>query len=586
MSVKPHQPASWASYTRLLNYARPYAWRLAAGIGCGIMFAGSMGGLLFAVRNLLRNVFDPENMAGFALAVAALPVLALVRGLGQFVSDYYMEWVGHRVVMDLRLAVFSHLQRLSIGYYSKSKTGELISRAINDTMIVERAVSTVLGTLVKEPFALVAAVIFVFWLDPLLSAVSLVLFPLCLVPISLFGRKVRRHGRECQERLAGLVAIMQEAVSGIRVVKAFGMEDRERGRFAAECERFFRRAVKVVRAKASVEPVIVFISAIGLVLVLFYARWAKTPPEDFITFAIAMFSMYEPVKKISKIHLSIQQATAGSDRVFEVLDTPVKVGDMPGAVEFDEPVQTISFEKVCFAYDDELVLKDLNFTVETGRHTAIVGSSGAGKSTLINLIPRFYDVTSGRIALNGKDIRDFTLGSLRRQLGLVTQDVFLFDDTVAGNIAYGCRDADRSHIEEAARRANAHDFIMALPRGYETVVRERGVRLSGGQCQRLAIARAILRNPPILLLDEATSSLDTESERLVQSAIEELMRGRTVFVIAHRLSTILGCDTIIVLDRGRIAEAGAHSELMARNGIYKRLYDMQFSDSRRGGAGA
>lgn len=566
----------WQTYRRLVAYARPYLLRLVIGSVCGVLFAGSTTGLLVWARNILREVFQNAPFTQVVIIALVLPVLALGRSIGQFLSDYFIQWVGNRVVMDMRVRTFEHLQELSVRYFTRSKTGELISRTINDSMMVERAVSVVLGDLVKEPFVFIGAVGFLVWLDPFLAFASLVLFPVCIVPIALFGRRVRRYARHSQERLASLVSIMQETLVGIRIVKAFGMEQYEIGRFTDQCRLFFNRVMRVTRDKAIIEPLIVLISVIGLAMVLVYARWARMPAEDFITFAIAMLALYEPVKKISKLHLNIQQTSASADRIFEILDTPVLIVDSPGAVELRPPVQSIEFENVSFGYEGPLVLSGIQLRVEAGERVAIVGSSGAGKTSLVNLIPRFYDVTGGRLKINGRDIREFQLRSLRALIGMVTQETILFNDTVAANIAYGQTDASRAAIEEAARRARAHEFIGQMPGGYETVIGERGLRLSGGQCQRLAIARAILRNPPILILDEATSALDTESERLVQAALDGLMEGRTVFAIAHRLSTIIHCDKIIVLDRGRIIECGAHKELLEKNGAYRRLHDMQF----------
>ena len=569
------------SYYRLIGYVRPYLLRLVVGIIFGIVFAGSTTGLLGACQSVLRNVFEHASFYHVILVAALLPLFAAGRGVGQFLSMYSIEWVGNRVVMDLRIQTFAHLQELSLRFYSKSKTGELISRTINDSMMIERAVSVVLGGLVKEPFVLIGVIGYLLWLDVKLTIAALVLFPVCIVPVLLFGRRVRRYAKHGQERLAEIISIIQEALTGIRIVQAFGMEKYELDRFAVQCRHFFGRIMRVVRAKVSIEPLIVFISMVGLALVLIYARWVQMPAQDFITFAIAMLVLYEPVKKLSKIHLHIQQTSASADRIFELLDTPMLINDLPDAVVFQEAVRSLSFENVSFAYDDTLVLNEINFTVRAGERVAIVGGSGAGKTTLVNLLPRFYDATSGKLLINGMDIRSFTLKSLRRQIGIVTQDTILFNDTVANNIAYGHSDASRQAIEDAARRANAHEFVTQMPEAYETIIGERGLRLSGGQAQRIAIARAILRNPPILILDEATSALDTESERLVQSALDELMAGRTVFAIAHRLSTIIHCDSIIVIEQGRIVESGTHQELLEKNGAYKRLYDMQFADASR-----
>ncbi len=568
-----------STYWRLISFSRPYLTRLIIGTACGILFGGSTIGMLVAVRDVFRDVFADAPFPQVLLVAATLPLFAVGRGVGQFLSIYFTEWVGNRVVMDLRLKTFEHLQNLSLRFYSKSRTGELISRTINDSMMIERAVSAVLGDLVKEPFVMVGLIGYLVWLDPKLSVGALVLFPICIVPVVLFGRRVRKHARHSQERLAAIVSIMQEALVGMRIVKAFGMESYEVERFASECKVLFHRIMRVVAARASIEPIIVFVSIAGLSLVLCYAKWVEMPVENFLTFAIAMMMLYDPAKKLSRIHLHIQQTSAAADRIFELLDTPVLIQDAPGAADFSGPVESISFDNVNFAYDAAPVLQNINVTVRAGERMAIVGGSGMGKTTLVNLVPRFYDVTDGRVLLNGSDIRSFTIRSLRRQIGIVTQETILFNDTVAKNIAYGQTDALREKIEEAARRANAHDFIAKLPNGYDSVIGERGAMLSLGQCQRIAIARAILRNPPILILDEATSALDTESERLVQAALNDLMQGRTVLAIAHRLSTIINCDKIVVVDKGQIVELGTHRELLDLNGIYRRLYDMQFDSA-------
>ena len=571
----------WQTYRRLLHFTKPYLGRLVLGLLFGAIFGSSLSALLLGLKKTLATVFDPSELTIAQVASVAflLPAVALIRGVGDYLSTYFIEWVGHRVVMDLRNHAFAKIQSLSLGYFTNARTGEIISRVINDSTQVERSVSTVLGDVAKQPFALIGALGFLLWLDPKLSFIGLVLFPIAIFPVLVFGKRVRRFAKQGQERLADLVSTLQESVAGVKIVKAFSMEDYELKKFAEQSKAVFSRAVRVTRAKAAVEPIIVTITMLGLSLVLIYVKKAGMTIDQFFTFAAAMIALYDPVKKLSRIHITIQQSSAAADRIFELIDAPVTVQEKPRAVEFSARIGEIAFDAVSFAYADELVLREVSLSVKAGQRVAFVGSSGSGKTTLVSLIPRFYDPTKGRVTFNGQDVRDFTISSLRKQVGIVTQDTFLFNDTVTRNIAYGQENASQELIEAAAKKAQAHEFIKGLANGYETVIGERGVMLSGGQCQRLSIARAILRNPPVLILDEATSALDTEAERQVQAALDELMTGRTVFAIAHRLSTITSADCICVLDKGQIIERGTHDELLARGGAYKRLYDLQFHDA-------
>ena len=567
-------------YLRLIWYARPYLGRLIGGAVCGMLFAGSTVGLLPVLQQMLGRFFDADDTLTLRVTLligGGLTLLVVIRGVGQFLNSYLIEWVGNRVVMDLRVETFQHLQELSVGYFNATETGEMISRTVNDSMMLERAVSTVLTDVVRQPIVMVGAAAYAVTRDWRLALAALLVFPLCVVPMAVFGRRVRHAARQGQEWLSEMVSIMQESIRGVRIVKAFCMEKREEDRFANACLIFFRRTLRVVRAKALIEPLVMVLAAVGLVLALFYAVYLGMAWNEFIVMALALVLLYEPVKKLSKIHLSIEQSSAAAERIFEILDAPALVVDGADARDFREPIREIRFEQVTFSYGQEPVLQDIDLTVLAGNRIALVGGSGAGKTTLLNLLPRFFDVTGGRILFNGEDIRSLTLHSLRTKMGMVTQDTFLFNESVAANIAYGRPDAPMADIERAARQAYAHEFIVQLPHGYQTQIGELGMTLSGGQRQRLAIARAMLNDPEILILDEATSALDTESERMVQKAIDQLVEGRTVFAIAHRLSTIMNCDRILVMERGRIVESGTHADLLTQTGIYRRLHDMQFT---------
>jgi subfamily B ATP-binding cassette protein MsbA len=570
-------------YRRLIKYVKPYMGRFLLGCAFGVVYALSNAAMVWAIRDGIRKVFGDGmgtiGVAALIVSVLFFPVVALVRGAADFFANYFVQWVGNRVVLDLRNGMFVHLHDLPVAFFSHSRTGDLIARITNDTAQVERATSTVIADIAKEPVTLVGMMVWLFVIDARLALVSLIVFPVCVVPIVAFGRRVRRYSKQAQERIADLVSILQETFSGVRIVKAFGMEAYETRRFMEQTSAFFGRVMRLTRGTSAMEPIMVFISSVGTALVLVYVYTVRMPVDQFIAFAAALLLMYEPVKKISKMYVNIQQTSACAERIFEILDEKCDVKEDPGAATLSGPINKVEFVGVDFRYAEAPVLTGINLEVHAGERVAIVGGSGAGKTTMVSLLLRFFDVSGGRVVINGIDVRNLTLKSLRRQIGLVSQETFLFNDTVMANIAYGMQDASYSAVEQAAKRAYAHDFIMEMPQAYDTVVGERGVRLSGGQRQRLAIARAILRNPPILILDEATNALDTESERMVQAALDEMMEGRTVFAIAHRLSTVTRCDKIIVLDSGRIVESGRHADLLAKGGIYKRLYDMQFSDA-------
>jgi subfamily B ATP-binding cassette protein MsbA len=568
-------------FRRLLEYTRPYRGRLTAAFVAMVFYGLATGYLAKLIKDIVDDVLVKQNRVLEVTAV--LVTVYLVKGLGAYLSAYWMTDVGQLVVRDVRDRLFAHILGQSAAFFARRTSGQLLSRVTSDVNQIQQAVSETIGDLLREGLALVGYLSLLFWTDARLAVVCLTSAPVVVYPLVRLGQKVRRTTKRSQEHLETLSHVASEAFSGHRIVKAFGTEGQEAARFARASDALYRTNMKVTSALSSLPPVMEFLGGIAMAAALWYGSQqigaGRLSTGAFASFIAALFLSYGPAKKLSRVNANLQQAIAAAGRIFEMMDTHTEVTERADARVLAPLTSGVSFRDVEFHYEDRdhrQILRDVTFDVPMGRMIAIVGLSGAGKTTLVNLIPRFYDVTGGAILVDGVDIRDVTLASLRAQIGMVTQDTVLFDDTIAANIAYGTPGAARTQVEAAARAAHAHEFVSALPEGYQTRIGERGQRLSGGQRQRLAIARALLKDPPILILDEATSSLDAESEHLVQDALLRLMENRTSFVIAHRLSTVRRADAIVVLEKGSVREVGRHDELLARpNGVYARLYALQ-----------
>ena len=567
---------------RLLEYARPHRVRLLGALGAMLLYGAASAALAALIQPIFDQVLpNRENLVPIASAIL---VVYFVKGVGAYLSGYLMTDVGQRVVRDLRNALFRHVLGQSAAFFAFQTTGRLMSRITNDVALVQRAVSETIGDLTRESLALLGFAALLFYYDARLALVCLTGAPVVVYPLVRLGQRVRRTARRSQEAMEQMSHVSAEAITGHRIVKAFGAEQREGAKFERSSEHFYRTSMRVTSALSALPPLMEFIGGVAFVGALAYGSQeigaGRLSPGEFTAFVAALFMMYAPAKKLSRVNADLQQARAAGERIFEVLETHSEVVESPKAVQLQRFSRSIEFRNVCFSYAgaEEATLRGVTFGVRAGQVVAVVGRSGAGKSTLVNLIPRFYDVNGGAITVDGCDVRELTLASLRSQIGMVTQETVLFDDTIAANIAFGRPRATQGEIEAAARAAHAHEFIVTLDRGYETLIGERGQRLSGGQRQRLAIARALLRDSPILILDEATSALDAESEMLVQEALANLMLNRTSIVIAHRLSTVRRADAIVVLERGVVVETGTHDELIARRGVYAKLYDLQLED--------
>ena len=572
-------------FKRLLQLAKPHTLRFLAAMACMLVVGVTTSALAFLVKPALDEIFLKRNADMLKLIPLAVIGIYLVKGTCNYFQTVLMNFIGQRIVADLRAELYRKIQIQSLAFFTKHPTGVLMSRITNDVGYIQGAVSEAVTALLKDSFTLLCLVIVIFYRDWQLAIVAMFVFPLAVYPIAKFGQKMRQIATRAQVTLGSLTSLLQETISGTRIVKAFGMEAHENKRFSVENERLFRLSLKSISINAVSSPFMEFLGGLGISAIIFYGGYqvihGQSTPGTFFSFLTALIMLYEPVKRLTNVNNTIQQGIAGAERVFSIMDLVPEIRNRPDAVPLPRISREIEIRNVTFRYEETPVLKNINLRIWTGEAVAFVGMSGGGKTTLVNLIPRFYDVTDGMILIDGQDIRNVTVESLRGQIAIVTQQTILFNDTVRNNIAYGDISKTEDQIVEAAKAAHAHDFILRLPKGYETVIGEQGTKLSGGERQRISIARALLKNAPILILDEATSSLDSEAEIEVQDALENLMKGRTTLVIAHRLSTIRNADRIIVLVNGEIREEGTHETLLSRHGEYSRLYNMQFMENGR-----
>lgn len=571
-------------YQRILKYVKPYWLRIIIASLCAIGVSGTTAAAAWLVQPALDKIFIEKNVHLLLMIPLVVLIIYFIKGVCNYYQSYLMRYVGNRVIMDMRNDLYSHIAVMPMKFYTEHSTGSLMSRLLNDVGIINNAASTSIKDLVQNTITVIALFGVIFYQDWRLAAISCIVLPFAYYPLIQLGRKLRRISTKGQEEISGVTAILHETFTGASVVKAFGMEESEINKFNEKNYSLFKISMKGVKLTELSTPIMEFIGAAGASLIIWYGGYqvvkGVTTPGTFFSFLTALIMMFSPLKALTRVNAAIQQSIAAAERVFAILDMSSERDTDKGTRKLTGIKEKIELKNISLKYDgsSKHALSNVSFSVEHGKTVAIVGSSGGGKTTIGNLLLRFYDPDTGGIYFDGTDIREFTLSSLRSQIGIVSQDVILFNDTVVGNISYGKEDISMDGIVNAAKKAYADDFISRMPDGYNTIIGERGAKLSGGEKQRVAIARAILKDPPVMILDEATSALDTESEHIIQMALENLMIGRTTFVIAHRLSTVKNADMIIAMDGGKVAEMGQHEELIRKGGLYKRLYDMQFAE--------
>lgn len=565
-------------YKRLIKYLIPYKFHLVLAVICMVLVASTTLALPWFIKVVLANAISKHSVLQLNLTMLAAFITVVIWVLSHYGQNFLMNYIGQKVIYTIRNEIFEHLTFLSLKFYKDRQTGQIMSRIINDVFLLENFLIYGVVHIIREPLVLIGAVCIAFHLNYQLALLALFVAPFIALSIFILGLKVKKITFKIQSEIANVTATLQETISGIQVVKLFAMEPYEQKRFNEINKKYFKAFLKGIKITAASTPLVHFLSMSGTIAVIWFGAYqvlkGTLKIEDLIAFGLYLVAMSPPIRRLTEANLVVQRAIAASKRIFEVIDTKIEIEDHPKAKILPPISGRVEFENVFFSYDDELVLAGVNLQVNPGEVLAIVGPSGNGKTTIINLIPRLYDPTSGRVMIDGYDVKLVKKESLRQQIGVVPQEIILFNGTIKENIAYGKIDATFDEIVEAAKISNAHEFIIRLPDGYDTQIGERGVKLSGGQRQRIAIARAIIRKPKILILDEATSALDTESEILIQASLAEIMRHQTTIVVAHRLSTVINADKIAVLDKGKIVELGSHDELIKQGGLYSKLYQI------------